>query len=278
MKIHVLHCGSIRVHKTVPYGNRIDLRDTARQLTAADRDRLTLPVCTYLIEHPKGLILVDTGWCREISPAGVWDPKAVAGVLPAHMAALLRPCLPTGMAVHEQLSAMGIRPEDLEYVLLTHLDPDHVAGLRHVSGARHILLPEDEYFWACRTVYKSRQTWSLWIDQPIERRYYRGSEMGPNHWVIDLFEDESVLLVNVPGHTDGQAAILVRSGGKFVLLAADAAYSKRNWEKMITPGFGFSPQWQRKSLEWIAAMAAEPGCAAVLCSHDPDIAPQTITF
>lgn len=276
MKLHVLRCGTIRVSETVPYGNRIDLKNTARQLAAPDRERLTLPVCVYLIEHPRGLILVDTGWCRDISPQGVYDPKAVAGVLPAHLAALFHPYVPEGMAVHEQLAARGIRPEDLECVLLTHLDADHVAGLRHVSGARRIVLPEDEYFWSCRTVYKARQPWSLWFDQPIERVFYRGSPLGPNRWAIDLFGDESVQLVNVPGHTDGQAAVIVRNGGRFVLLAADAAYSPRNWQEMITPGFGFGREWQLKSLRWIAQMAADPGCAAVLCSHDAAVPPQTI--
>ena len=70
MKIHVLQCGSIRVDPTVPYGKRLDLLEAAKQITAADKNRITLPVFTYLIEHPKGLILVDTGWCREISPQG----------------------------------------------------------------------------------------------------------------------------------------------------------------------------------------------------------------
>ena len=82
MNIHILQCGSIRVSETVPFGNRINLRNSARQLLTPDRDRATLPVFAYLIEHPKGLILVDTGWCREISPDGVYDPKAVARVLP----------------------------------------------------------------------------------------------------------------------------------------------------------------------------------------------------
>ena len=91
MKIHVLQCGSIRVDLTVPFGKRLDLIEAAKQLTAADKNRITLPVFTYLIEHPKGLILVDTGWCREISPDGVYDPKAAAAVLPSQMVALFHP-------------------------------------------------------------------------------------------------------------------------------------------------------------------------------------------
>ena len=278
MKLHILHCGTIRVAKSVPFDERPALSAAGRQMLAPDRERVTLPVCVYLVEHPRGLLLVDTGWCREISPAGIYDARAAARVLPPHLAAFYRPRLPKGMAVHEQLAARGIRPEDLDTVLLTHLDADHVAGLRHVRGAKHIVLPEDEYFWSCRTVYKVRQPVSLWLDQPIERRYYRGSPLGPNHWVIDLFGDETVQMVNVPGHTDGQAAILLRSGGRFLLLAADAAFSPRNWRERTPPGYGFDRDQQRKSLDWIASMAKDPACAGVLCSHDPDAVPQTLEF
>lgn len=267
MKIHILRCGYIQVAPEAAFC--VGKTNHARLLAAPARDRLTLPVCVFLIEHPRGLVLVDTGWRRDISPEGVYDPKAVGRVLPASSAALFRPYLPEGMAVSERLSAMGIRPQELECVLLTHLDPDHTAGLAHLRGAKRIVVPEDEYFWSGRSVYKKRQVWSLWTDQPIERLYYRASTLGPRKWAIDLFGDESVLMVNVPGHTDGQAAIVVRGGGKYVLLAADAAFSPRNWTETVAPGFGFDRGMQLKSLKWIAETAMDSACAAVFCSHDP---------
>lgn len=278
MKLHILRCGSIQVSPTVPFGNRIDLRNTGRQLLTPEKDRLTLPVFCYLIEHPQGLLLVDTGWCREISPDGVYDAHAVSRLLPRALAAFYRPYVPRGESIGEQLASRGLRSEDLDCVVLTHLDPDHVAGLRELGGAKRIVLPEDEYFWTCRTVYKARQPWDLWKDAPIERLYYRGSPLGPNRWAIDLFGDESVQLINLPGHTDGQAGILLRSGKRFVLLAADAAWSPRNWQEGITPGFGFGRDWQLKSLRWIAETAADPACLAVLCSHDAAVQPQTLEF
>ena len=276
MKIHILRCGSMSVSPSVPYGNRISLGNTAKQLLSSRDRRVELPVFCYLIEHPRGLLLVDTGWCRELSPAGVYDGKAVSRVLPGYLSAFYRPTLPAGMAIHEQLAARGLRPEDLEAVLLTHLDPDHVAGLRHLRGAKRIVLPEDEYFWACRTVYKARQPWSLWMDTPIQRLFYRGSPVGPNRWAIDLFGDESVLLVNTPGHTDGHASVLLRSGGRFAVLAGDAAFSPRNWQEDVSPGFGFDREMQRKSLHWLREMSEDPACAAILCSHDAEVSPGTI--
>ena len=70
----------------------------------------------------------------------------------------------------------------------------------------------------------------------------------------------------------------MRSGGRFVLLAADAAFSPRNWREEITPGFGFGRDWQLRSLRWLREMEQDPGCAGILCSHDPDVSPGTIEF
>lgn len=278
MNLHILRCGTIRVSESVVFGGGVNLRNTARQLLAPDKDRIELPVFCYLIEHPKGLLLVDTGWPRAISPAGVYDEKAVSRLLPKHLAAFYHPSVSAGQTAREQLMAMGLRPEDLDCVILTHLDPDHVAGLKELAGAKRIVLPEDEYFWACRTVYKARQPWQLWRDAPIERLFYRGSPLGPNRWAIDLFGDESVQLVNVPGHTDGQAAVILRHGGRFVILAADAAFSPQNWREGKLPGFGFDENFQRKSLQWLAEMERDPGCAGIFCSHDADTAPHIMEF
>ena len=278
MKLHVLHCGYIQLDESAAFGNRINLKNTAKQLLTPDSRRLTLPVSCYLIEHPRGLMLVDTGLSREISPAGVYDAKAVAAILSPQLAAFYHPYVPTDMTAAEQLNSMGIRPEDLKLIVLTHLDADHVMGLRSLRGAKKILLPEDEYFWSCRTVYKMRQPWKLWMGENITREFYRGSPLGPNRWAIDVFGDESLQLVNVPGHTDGQAAILVRNGGRFVILAADAAFSPRNWREEITPGYGFDRRQQLKSLHWLAGMEKEHGCVQILCSHDADVKPQVIEF
>lgn len=276
IKLHVMHCGTMSVSPTVPYGGGVTLSNSAAQVFS--RKRVTLPCSAYLIEHPKGLILVDTGWCRDISPKGVYDEKAVGALLPAHLAAFYHPELGQGQAVHEQLAAMGIKTSELDYVLLTHLDPDHVSGVRHLLDAKRILLPEDEYFWNCRTVYRARQPVNLWMDYPMEHFYYRGSPIGPNRWAYDVLGDESVLMVNVPGHTDGMCAVLIRNGKRYVLLTADAAFSGRSWQELIVPGFGFDEKLMLKSLKWVREMALSPDCAGVFASHDAEVLPQTFEF
>ncbi|MBP3539337.1 MAG: N-acyl homoserine lactonase family protein [Oscillospiraceae bacterium] len=279
VKIHVLHCGTIRVSpNVVDIGRNTRLSNTAAQILTPDSRRITLPVSAYLIEHQHGLILVDCGWRRDISPNGVYDEKAARALLSPQLAAFYRPVVEPGQAIHEQLAAMGIKPSDLELVIITHLDPDHVSGVVHLHGARRIIVPEDEYFWSCRTVYKMRQPWKLWIDEPIERVYYRGFPDVPNSWAVDIFGDGTLYMVNLPGHTDGMAGIVAVNGKRFSLMCADAGFNRRSWEELIVPGFGFDEKRQLKSLEWVRDMSRRPGCAAVLASHDADIKPQIIKF
>ena len=273
MKIHALNCGYIRIHKDLLYGGGSIITDFRKAVMAPDSRRVTLPVFAYLIEHPAGLFLVDTGWSRDISPKGVYDPKAVRGVLPAHLAALYRPYVPEGMAINEQLGSMGIRQEDINAVLITHLDPDHVSGLRSVSRAKRIVIPEDEAYWSVRTKYRIRQPEHLWDIEGAERVFFRGHLLGPMHKAIDITGDGSIMMVNLPGHTDGLCGVIVRDGDKYVLLASDAAVSPRSWEKMEPPGLAADPALVRKSLRWIAETASDPACITVLCSHDKDIKP-----
>ena len=128
IKIHVLHCGSMLVSKAVPYGGGVNLKNARRGVFDKLSKRIELPVSAYLIEHPKGKVLIDTGWSREISPDGVYDEHAVKSLMPGYLAAFYRPRVEKGKTVVEQLAAMGIAPGDIDVVVLTHLDADHVSG------------------------------------------------------------------------------------------------------------------------------------------------------
>ena len=273
MKIHTLHCGYIRVADCIPSGGTNMALDLGRAVSAPDSRRVTLPVCAYLIEHKTGLYLVDTGWCRDISPDGVYSKKAAESVLPSYLARLYHPYVPHGMAINEQLESMGIRQEDITAVLITHLDADHVAGIRFLSKVRRIVIPEEERYWAVRTKYRIRQPENLWDVPNAEYPFYRGFLIGPDNRAIDITGDESLMMIRLPGHTDGQAGILVRNGGRYILLAADAAYSPGNWITMTPPGIGANRGSQLRTLKWLSEMAADPSCAAVLCSHDPEVKP-----
>ena len=76
IEVHVLHCGRVHTSPSLPFDT-----DNAGVLKVAGigvprKDWVWMPVSAYYIEHPKAKILVDSGWSRRISPAGVIDKKA----------------------------------------------------------------------------------------------------------------------------------------------------------------------------------------------------------
>lgn len=265
--IHVLRCGTMTVSRDTPVLYRRNYYlPSARALTPM-ADRLELPVFSFLIRHPAGNILVDTGWPRCVSPCGVYDAGAAASVLGHTLASYYHPLVRAGEAIDERLDALGLSPSDIDYLLLTHLDPDHVAALGSLSGVRHILCSQEEYWWSCRTIWRLRQPKSLWMTDRLETFYFKGSSYGPGFWSLDFFGDASLMLVHLPGHTDGMYGLVVSRGSRFALLAADAVYSS----SMALPGFGFNPVAQRKSIDWLSQKRQEAGCAAFLPSHDSSL-------
>lgn len=274
IKIHILHCGTINIHERFDYikGNKLGRR-------------VKLPVSAYLIEHPvHGNILVDTGLsadCREI--------------MPKYLRTFLDPHVEKGQTAVEQLAAMGFKPEDIDVVMTTHNDVDHTCALRDFAGkAKRLVMGEHEFFWSCRYVYKVRQVWDTFIQfkDITDRPCFYGCALGPLGRGFDLFGDDSVLCVACPGHTDGQFAVMINKapsgrfanagngiyGGKYVILASDAAFSQRNIDDMVIPGYGFDRNRQLNAIKWLKKMQDDPNCVELVCSHDPEIVPHTIEF
>src|SRR5215467_14236890 len=85
------------------------------------------PINAYLIEHPEGLIVVDTGDTARKSERG-------------YMPRLIRHSTDIRVAPEEeigpQLNAMGIRSKDVRLVVMTHLHHDHAGGLHHFPHSR----------------------------------------------------------------------------------------------------------------------------------------------
>ena len=276
MKIHVLHTGEVRVSPYLPFGGDNCNLLKASGMTTPKEDWIWLPVSVYLIEHPKGLILVDTGWHRDMSPEGVYDKAAQIKSLGSRVLYNVNQGqIPLGEAVDEQLEAMGIKPADLDYVLLTHLDCDHANGLRAVKDAKHIIVAQEELDCARKNGFiRYKKKWWEAVDlQTIE---WNGTE-GPAQKSFDLFDDGSIKMINIPGHCDGLCAVkITREDGRYVLLFSDGGYATKSWKEMITSGVSLDKEMQRKSLQWIREQSMDANCIESLATHDTDIKPHVI--
>ena len=279
IKIHILRTGMICVSPYVPYDDKNAKKMKVMGLTVPTEQWVWLPVSSYLIEHPKGLILVDTGWDRRISPTGEFDKKLQAMVLGSKMLARINQgLLPQGMAIDEQLQGMGYKASDIDYVIISHLDCENVSGVSQVAHARHILVSDAEMQAAMSgsTSNRIRYQSSLWQDVPMTL-FQWNSDQGPFNRSYDLFGDHSVELINLPGHSDGLVAVKITNDqGKYVLLTSDSAYSTRSWREMVLPGIYSDRNNQLKSLRWVREQSLSADCIASLSTHDPEVEPHKI--
>jgi len=137
ISIHPIRTGSVFVHERQREGRGHGLMRAARTLT--DRNWTPpLPIYAWLIEHPEGLILVDTGETARTATPGYlprWHPY--------HRLAVRFDVRPED-EIGPQLTAMGVRPNDVRWVVLTHLHTDHAGGLHHFPEST-ILVRRTEY-------------------------------------------------------------------------------------------------------------------------------------
>ena len=196
-----------------------------------------------LLETPAGLVLVDTGYgLRDVA-----EPRARLSKL---FLALLRPELLEEMTAVRQIEQLGFSPRDVRHVLLTHLDFDHAGGLDDFPWATvHLMRVERDAAFAQRTAldrlryrpqqWSTRDHWRV-HDPSVGERWFgfecvRGIDGVP----------PDVLMVPLPGHTFGHAAIAVRRTHDWLLLAGDAYFHHGEMElerPHCTPGLRFY-QW-----------------------------------
>lgn len=238
MKMHVLSGGRLRMKKSVY------LPDADRQET------IELPVSCFLLRHPQGNVLFDTG-CH---PSTAVDPEARWGSMAKAMVPISKP----EENVVDQLKMIGFTPDDIDVVVNSHFHSDHcgcneffkkatvVCHARELEAARQ----EDAVKFGFLPV-----DWQ----QPLPIETIDGER--------DLFNDGRIVLVPVPGHTAGMTAALVGldKAGSF-LLASDAVALRANLDGDINPRNTWNSEQSSRSMEDIRRI--ESGGATVIFGHD----------
>lgn len=277
--IHVFHTGEVCVAPALPFGGDCGILK-ASGIFEKKSHRLWLPVSAYLIESKQGRILFDCGWHRDMSPDGVYDEKAQIKYLGSlALYKINQGRIGKGQAINEQLETMGIKPNDLDYVLLSHLDCDHANGLKLISEAKHILVSKDELAFSQKGLTnRIRYNKDWWEGTKLETFDWNGQE-GPVYKSYDLFGDGHFMMINIPGHSDGLCALKITNDeGRYVLLYSDGGYSTKSWKEQIPSGIAANREEQKASLVWIKEMSEDPNCVESLANHDANVFPHTITL
>lgn len=176
-------------------------------------DRRTFVAGAILVDHPRGRLLFDAGYGRDLARH--------FKTAPAIMQATIKPVLTVPVA--EQLAAGGVPASSLTAVVLTHAHWDHVSGLQHFP---------DTPVWVSKAEldFANSDEVSAKLAHDLGTKNYRAYDFPHGPYLgfpqsRDVFGDGSVVLVPTPGHTPGSIAAFVSTpDGQRYVLVGDTAW------------------------------------------------------
>lgn len=219
-----------------------------------DDTMVTLPCPAYLIEHPKGLVLFDTGCHPKVAE----DPTywgEIADLVPIHY--------PKERTLDNQLRGLGYKLEDVKYVVLSHLHLDHSGSMYMFPHAKFLVM-ENEIRYAYWPDPDRR--WTYVLDDILPTRQFQWIELSSD---FDLFGDGSIHMLKTPGHTPGESSLFVRLPNRKMILTGDTTHLREALETERTMPVDVNPQEAVRSLQRLKAIR-DMHEATVWISHDPD--------
>ena len=238
MRMHFLDGGLLRMKA------RIFLPDADRA------SEIEMPVISTLFRHAGGNVLFDTG-CH---PSAETDPEARWGGL----ARLMAPIPSPHGGLLASLARVGLRPEDIDVVINSHLHPDHCGCNAFFTRATFHCHARELAAAGTEDAAAQGYLRAEW-DHPMDLRVLENS--------LDVFGDARLVTLALPGHTPGLIGLradLAKSGT--FLIASDAVSLRRNLDQDEVPRNAWNAEALLRSYEEIRAHEARG--ATVICGHD----------
>ena len=183
-----------------------------KRIPADDRNRIQLGMRCLLVEHPSGLILIDTG-------AGNKEDAKFKDIY-----GLENEGAGGSTMLEDGLSQLGVRPPDIVMVINTHLPFDHAGGNTRVGKGGKVdvsfpnatyLVKRGEYDYATHPNERTAASY-------FERNFTPVEAAGKMEFVTREKEIvKGIRVVPTPGHTPFHQSILIESAGERAFYLGD---------------------------------------------------------
>ncbi len=259
MRIHAIQTGRVQIKQAQIEGRG---HGTWRQLQPilsrewADWS----PTYAWAIEHPEGVIVVDTGAAAYLKSLPRWHPYFQLGV---------RFDIEPEQEVGPQLRSRGIGARDVKTVVLTHMHVDHDGGLAHFPSSRILVSGEE----LARTsgiggaiLGYLPNRWPKWFDpEPLA---WQAAPCGSFARSARLTKAGDVIAVPTPGHTPDHLSVIVHDGADQIMLAGDASYLESTMQRGTVDGVSPNEVEAAATLAAIRELCAQRP-TIYLPTHDP---------
>lgn len=267
LRCHILEAGIQRLDGGAMFGV-VPYPLWSTRTEPDDRRRIPLAMRCLLVEHPDGLVLIDTGLGNK-EDAKFHD---IYGVVNAGLEGATQ--------LEDALATAGFLPRDVRWVINTHLHFDHAGGNTSMDPEleddprRHVrptfpnatyVVQKGELEFARHTNERTRASYLPHNFEPIA---------AAGRWRL-LEGDEEVLpgiqVRLTPGHVPYHQAVLVRDGGETAAFVADLIPTTAHLPLPWIMGYDLEPLRTLESKRRALADAAAEGWRIVF-EHDPRIA------
>lgn len=224
---------------------------------------VTIPVSMWVIDHPKGLVVFDTGNnvaivggmenCKKYWAAGNCD--------------FLKPSQTREDTIDMQLKKLGYSTDAVKVVVTSHTHLDHTGNIAMFPKAIHVMQRKELYQGWWPEKFQGRAVnGSFVLNDIASAREYNYMELDGDY---DLFGDGSAMILSTPGHTLGHQSMKVKlASGKTMIITQDAVWMQENLDG-YPAGLNYSVKDYTNSVNRLKFMRDLEG-AEIFMAHDQD--------
>jgi glyoxylase-like metal-dependent hydrolase (beta-lactamase superfamily II) len=261
LKVHAIQAGGQRLDGGAMFGV-VPKPLWERRIPADARNRIPLGMRCLLVEHPSGLVLIDSGLGNKENEKFI----DIYGV--ENRGANGRTALEDGLA------QLGMRPDDVSLVINTHLHFDHGGGntWRDEAGAIRPTFPKARY-----VVQRGEYEYATHTNERTAASYFNANFVPlSDAGVLDLIEGErevvaGIRVMNSPGHVPFHQSVLIESDGAAALFLGDLVPTAAHLPLPWIMGYDVEPLVTLESKRTILARAVEEEWLVVF-EHDATVA------